>query len=56
MPSQQEIEHYAVHMKKYASMINDLSVSESYVIRLVENDGLDEFEKSLRTLICKIDK
>ncbi len=53
MPTKQEIKHYTAHMKMYASMLHDLADSESYVIWLIENDGLDKFEESLRRLICK---
>ncbi len=52
MPTQQEIKHYATHMKMYASMLYDLADTESYVIRLIENNGLDEFEECLRKLVC----
>lgn len=54
MPDNQtRISHYRVCMRMYGEMMQDLSRCENYIARLIGNDGLDEFETSLRTLIEK---
>lgn len=54
MPDNQiKIHHYRACIRMYCEMMQDLSRSENYIARLIGNDGLDEFETSLRTLIEK---
>jgi len=40
-------------MNMYGEMLQDLSRSESYITRLIDNNELDQFETSLRALIEK---
>ncbi len=48
-----KIRHYRIYMRKYGEMMQDLSHSEEYIIKLIDNNGLNEFETGLRTLIEK---
>jgi len=40
-------------MRMYGEMMQDLSRSENYITHLIDNNGLDELETGLRTLIEK---
>lgn len=51
--SKTRIRHYHVYMNMYGEMLQDLSRSESYITRLIDNNELDQFETSLRALIEK---
>lgn len=51
--SKTRICHYHVYMNMYGEMLQDLSRSESYITRLIDNNELDQFETSLRALIEK---
>ncbi len=53
MVLQKDIDRYAVRMRMYASMLHDLAGSEEYIIRLIENNDLDAFEKALCERIRK---
>lgn len=48
-----KIRHYRTCMRMYGEMMLDLSSSEKYLTCLIDNDGLNEFETGLRTLIEK---
>ena len=48
MPTTDQIEQARGQMKKYASMMNDLADYPNYVVKLINNDNLDEFERALR--------
>ncbi|GKS69800.1 hypothetical protein W03_18040 [Nitrosomonas sp. PY1] len=48
-----KIRHYRTYMDMYGKMLQDLSHSENYITRLINNNKLDEFETSLRALIEK---
>lgn len=48
-----KIYHYRSYMRMYGEMMQDLSHSEEYVIKLIDYNGLNEFETGLRTLIEK---
>lgn len=48
-----KIHHYCTYMDMYGEMLRDLSRSENYITRLIDNNELDEFETSLRTKIEK---
>ncbi|MCP5252658.1 MAG: hypothetical protein H6939_13265 [Burkholderiales bacterium] len=52
MPTTDQIEQARGQMKKYASMMNDLADYQNYVVKLINNDNLDEFERALRKLVC----
>ena len=52
MPTPDQIEQANAQLKKYASMMNDLADYSKYVVRLINNDNLDEFERALRKLVC----
>lgn len=52
MPTPDQIEQASAQMKKYASMMNDLADYPKYVVKLINNDNLDEFERALRKLVC----
>lgn len=54
--SQTRISHYRDCMRMYSEMMQDLSRSENYITHLIDNNGLDEFETGLRTLIEKSPK
>lgn len=47
------IDHYRTYMRMYGEMLQDLSHSRNYIIYLIDNKGLSEFETGLRTLIEK---
>ena len=51
-----KIRHYRTYMRRYGEMMQDLSHSESYIIHLIGNDRLNEFETGLRSLIEKSPK
>lgn len=51
--SQTRISHYRTCLRMYGEMMQDLAMSENYIVHLIDNDGLDEFETSLRVLIEK---
>ena len=51
MELQRKIKHYQEYLNMYGSMISDLSESESFIIRLIENDRLDDIETALRERI-----
>lgn len=51
--SKTRIHHYHVYMNMYGGMLQDLSSSENYIVHLIENNGLSEFETGLRSLIEK---
>lgn len=53
---QREIRHYRTYLKMYGEMMQDLSVSNAYIAKLIDNNGLDDFETSLRKLIEKSPK
>lgn len=40
--------HYREHMKMFGSMMMDMAECDDYVIKMIENKGLDKFEKALR--------
>lgn len=48
-----KIRHYCTYMRMYGEIMQDLSHSEEYVIKLIDNDRLNELEAGLRTLIEK---
>lgn len=48
-----KIPHYRSHMRMYGEMMQDLSHSEEYIIKLIDNDGLNKFETGPRNLIEK---
>ncbi len=48
-----KIDHYRTYMRMYGEMLQDLSHSRNYIIHLIDNKGLSEFEAGLRTLIEK---
>lgn len=54
--NQREICHYRTYLKMYGEMLQDLSVSDTYIAKLIGNNGLDDFETSLRKLIEKSPK
>jgi hypothetical protein len=53
---QHEIRHYRTYLKMYGEMMQDLSGSGEYIAKLIGNNGLDDFETSLRKLIEKSPK
>lgn len=53
MPDTKEIQHYHVYLKMYGSMMVDLSTSEDFIDKLINNDNLTEFEQALRKKIRK---
>lgn len=53
LDSQTIIHHYRTCMRRYSEMMQDLSHSEEYIIKLIDNDGLNKFETGLRILIEK---
>lgn len=54
--SPDKIHHYRSYMRMYGEMMQDLSHSEEYVIKLIDYNGLDEFESALCNLIEKSSK
>jgi len=48
--------HYRAYLKMYGKMMQDLSDSDEYVTRLIDNNGLSKFETGLRNLIEKCPK
>ena len=48
-----KIRHYRTCMRMYSEMMQDLSHSEEYIIKLIDDNGLNEFETGLRILIEK---
>jgi hypothetical protein len=57
MPDNQNtIRHYRAYMKMYGEMMHELYRCEEYITKLIDNNGLDEFETSLRNLIEKSPK
>ena len=53
MPTTDQIEQASAQMKKYASMMNDLADYPKYVVKLINNENLDEFEQALRKLVFR---
>lgn len=53
LDSKTKILHYHVYMNMYGEMLQDLSHCEKYIINLIDNNELDEFEIGLRILIEK---
>ena len=51
MELQRKIQHYQECLKMYGSMICDLSESESFIIKLIEDNPLDGIETALRKQI-----
>jgi len=49
--SKAKILHYRIYMDMYGEMLRDLSHCDKYITYLIDNNELDEFETSLRTLI-----
>lgn len=48
-----KIRHYRTCMRMYGVMMQELSHNEEYIIKLIDNNGLNEFETGLCTLIEK---
>ncbi len=54
MPDKQnKIRHYRAYMKMYGEMMLDLSDSDEYITKLIDDNGLGEFETGLCNLIEK---
>lgn len=54
MPDKQnKIRHYRAYMKMYGEMMQDLSGSDGYIAKLIDNNGLSKFEIELHNLIEK---
>jgi len=51
MELQRKIQCYREYLKMYGSMICDLSESESFIIKLIEDDNLDIISTALRVQI-----
>ena len=51
--SQTRISHYRACICMYVETMQDLSRCENYITHLIGNNGLDEFETSLRDKIEK---
>lgn len=51
MPQYSEIIQYRTRLSMYASMLADLSESDAFIQRLIDRDGLSEFELALCHLI-----
>ncbi|MCP5275780.1 MAG: hypothetical protein H6936_13210 [Burkholderiales bacterium] len=54
--NQRKTRHYRAYLKIYGEMMQDLSSSDEYITRLIDNNGLSEFETGLRSLIEKCPK
>lgn len=48
---QARISEYRAYMKMYASMMADLSEIDEYLLRLIQGEGLTDFENTIRSMI-----
>ncbi len=51
--NQHKVHHYRTYLKMYGEMMQDLSDSDDYIIKLIDDNGLGEFETGLCSLIEK---
>ncbi len=54
--NQRKIRHYRAYLRMYGEMMCDLSGSDGYIARLIDNNELSKFETGLRNLIEKCPK